>query len=358
MKKKQTILFYGIGMTDEFMFDVNSRDNCHEPYISLKKKCEDLGYALEVFKDHRISDCLWIIFWDVPSIGPTTMGEAITFKIKNIIKRRQFRNLYKEISEGRYSTKLALMLSEPPTSCPNNFDKAYHKNFCVIFTWKKSLVDGRKYHHVFSPVTSVYPKVDNVPFKKKKLLVDISGNKFSSHERELFTARRETIQYFEKNYPDEFDLYGTGWLANRKNMNIQNIIIKGIFDRHRYTSYRGTVRHKWEVLPKYRFAICFENIADEIDYVSQRIFDVLRCNCVPIYWGAPNIEDYVDKDAFIDRREFKTLEDMDKYLRCVSEKEYNKYINAGKAYQKSEKFLQFLSESYVDTIVRTLEIAK
>ena len=50
MKQKKTILFYAPGMTDEFIFGVNSRDNCNEPFISLKKKCEELGHTLEVFK--------------------------------------------------------------------------------------------------------------------------------------------------------------------------------------------------------------------------------------------------------------------------------------------------------------------
>ena len=48
-----------------------------------------------------------------------------------------------------------------------------------------------------------------------------------------------------------------------------------------------------------------KNISDAKGYIADRIFSAFQAKSVPIYWGAPNIEEYVDADTFIDRRQFK-----------------------------------------------------
>lgn len=51
-------------------------------------------------------------------------------------------------------------------------------------------------------------------------------------------------------------------------------------------------------LTKYRFNICFENTVAN-DYITEKLFDAFEANCIPIYKGAPNVGDYVNKKAFI-----------------------------------------------------------
>lgn len=48
---------------------------------------------------------------------------------------------------------------------------------------------------------------------------------------------------------------------------------------------------KLEVLRQYQFCLAFENSL-QADYVSEKWYDCLVAGCVPIYLGAPNIEDY------------------------------------------------------------------
>lgn len=338
------------GSADEILFNPCSRDNITEPYIKLKKRCEELGYVLEGTKNQKLKDCDWLFFWDCSSLRPMN-------RIKAKVRGYSPRNLYQEAKTAGMQDKMVLFLIEPPSFCPENYNLTLHKDFSIIFTWDPTLVDGKKYFKIFLPSPTDFPKVDAVPFAQKKLMVNISSYKFSSHPRELYSEIRRTIRFFEEKYPNEFDLYGLFWNMNLK-QRLMHWRTKFHQRREYFPSFRGVASNKWTIFPKYKFALCYENIIDQAGYVSLKIFDCLRSDCVPVYLGAPDIADYIDKEAFVDRRDFKPLEDMGKYLSCVDEKEYQKFIDAGKAYLESARFRLFLSENFVDTTVRVLGINK
>ena len=357
MTEDRYILFHCPGTTDQSFFDENSRDNCCEPFIALKNRCAELGYTLEVTKSQDLDACKWIIFWDVPSMGAAALDPKQAGESGNATAQPATREIYAEAAARGFEDRLTLMLSEPGSVCARNEDISAHSKFKYVFTWKAGLADEKRYIHTYLPVTAVYPEVPTVPFSKKRMLVDISGNKASSHPRELYTERRDTVRFFDREYSDDFDLYGFGW-NTRPDTGLWNRASNRHPGDHFYQTYRGTVRHKWDVLPKYRFNICYENICDERDYVSQRIFDVLRCGCVPIYLGAPNIADYVDKDAFLDRTAFASNRELAEYLSTIPEKEYDRFLEAGRDYLASDKFKLFLSPHFVKTIVDALGLER
>ena len=83
-----------------------------------------------------------------------------------------------------------------------------------------------------------------------------------------------------------------------------------LWDSKKYTSYRGVLREpKPTIYPKYRFAVCYENVSVPGN-IDEKIFECMRSDCVPIFIGAPNVSDYVDKEAYIDRRDFSTKEEL------------------------------------------------
>jgi hypothetical protein len=288
-------------------------------------------------------------------MGVPVTNQDLLSNLKNRILGKKYRNLYHEAIQASMQEKIALLIAEPPSVCPRNLDKEMHTAFKKVFTWDRSLVDQKKYIHALLPVAAVFPKVELIPFSERKMLVDISGNKYSTHERELYSERRNVIKFFELNFPADFDLFGTGWNSE----NYKRRILPGrLADQNTYASYRGPASHKSQILPRYKFAICYENIAGQIDFVTNRIFDVLRCNCVPIYLGAPNITDYVDRDAFVDRREFSSNNDLAKHISSLSEKKYKAILEAGKSYLENEKFKQFLSNRWVDLIINALDLRK
>jgi hypothetical protein len=334
----------------DWLFDTEVRDTYYDPGIYLRERLQDLGYQLENFDNQSLKNCVWVWFYDSISVRPYYGWRGKARLLKAHLTRRQLvRDLYGECLCAGMAQRTALFLWEPPAISPWNWEPNLHNLFSVIFTWNDEFVDGQKYHKIHWPQTRQFPPVPKVPFAPKKLLVNISMNKHSRHFQELYSARRETIRHFERALPDDFDLYGVGW--NRPVGLVERALP---FLCQKYPSYRGTVRHKWDVLPHYRFSVCYENMRDEPGWITEKIFDSMRAGCVPIYWGAPNITDYVDEEAFIDRRKFKSDKELEAYIVGISEKEYINYLEAIESYLASSRFAKFLPPAFADTVIRVL----
>ena len=74
----------------------------------------------------------------------------------------------------------------------------------------------------------------------------------------------------------------------------------GYDNRHNFQHYRGPLprRTKESGLEPYKYSLAFEAI-DEPNYVTEKLFDCLLCECLPFYWGAPNLEEWLDPECFI-----------------------------------------------------------
>jgi len=346
----KTILVHTWGHGDGGLFDPDARDGTSEPAIHLRERLRDLGYGLETSDDHPLADCAWVFFYDGISVWPYHgLKGMLRLARTRIAGRPRFRNLYDECARSGALPKKALFLWEPPSTSPLNSDHRLHALFPVIFTWNDALVDGRKFFKLHYPQPAHFPDLPRIPFAEKKLLVNISANKHSFHPHELYTARRATIRHFERNRPEDFDLYGMGW-ERRPGFLGQLLPARS----RPYPAYRGMVRHKWDVFPRYRFSICYENIRDEPGYVTEKIFDSMRAGCVPIYWGAPNITQYVDQDAFIDRRQFRSEQALEDYLVGMTEREYDRFQAAIVAYLAGEQFAQFMPSAFAETVLSVL----
>ena len=112
---------------------------------------------------------------------------------------------------NRLQDRVVLFIGEPPVVYPRNWDPELYKLFPTIFTWNDGYVDGTRFHKFCWPVDGWSPEITDIPFHRRKLLVNISGNRSSSHPKELYGARRDTIRYFEQHHPSQFDMYGRGW---------------------------------------------------------------------------------------------------------------------------------------------------
>lgn len=60
--------------------------------------------------------------------------------------------------------------------------------------------------------------------------------------------------------------------------------------------------------------IAFENAISK-DYVTEKFFNPLVIGSVPVYLGAPNIEDFIPgKNSFVDVRNFDSPKDLADFL--------------------------------------------
>jgi alpha(1,3/1,4) fucosyltransferase len=225
-------------------------------------------------------------------------------------------------------SKSVLFLWEPPSVIPENYSKTLHSYFGKVYTWDDDLVDNKKYFKFYYP--EFQPMCDNeIPFNDKKLCTQISRNKTSTHPNELYSKRKEVVQFYEDKNTDDFDFYGSGWPDNC------------------YKNYKGRLDSK-ECLKGYKFTYCYENITNINGYVTEKIFDSFHYGCVPIYLGANNIEKYIPKNCFIDRRDFDSDETLYCHLKDMSEEKHNEYINNIKIFLNSDKAYLFTSDHFLE----------
>lgn len=234
--------------------------------------------------------------------------------------------------------------AEPPSVLKRNSPKGYkilRQIFPYILTWNSKWVDNTS---IFRKHTQYRfeNRFGNVPYEKRKLLTAISGNKHSKYPNELYSERDKVYAYFEKNYADHFDFYGSGW-ENSK-------------DSH--PCYRGYANEKEEVYHKYRFAICFENTSGLYDYVTEKILDCICAGVVPIYAGTPNIYEYVPSNCFIDYFSFSDCGELANYIVNMSEGEYSNYQNAMMNFICSDKIALFSGGLYTRDILNAIHSKK
>lgn len=278
---------------------------------------------------------------------PLESYDAIFFMDFPTMKNQYFKELLNMNYENLY-----LILFEGELIRPDNWDVKNHQYFKKVFTWNDDYVDAKKYFKFFLP-NKIPIEINFDQYLRKNLCTLIASNKFVSHPKELYSKRVEAIRWFEKYHPDDFDLYGLGWnlpffkriLSPRK---------KKIEDLLKFSSYNGPVDSKYETLKKYQFAICYENALDFPGYITEKIFDCFFAGCIPIYWGAPNIDKYIPSSTFIDKRNFETYQDLYDYISNMPTEEYHLYLRSIKEFVNSQKIYPFSSECFAEIIINEL----
>lgn len=311
----------------------NNWDNALYPYYLLKQQLLEKGALLNTYDYFK----------------KTENDYALIFQ--------DFRRNTIGILKNHPGVKKFLIEYESPIKSKGNQKIENHQYFEKIFTWKNYLVDNKKYFRL--DYARKIP--DDINFdldKKNKLCVAIFGNKLQTHPKELYSERVKAIRWFEKNHPGDFDLYGVGWneyYFKDKLFHLNRIKLLKKILKPNFPSYSGPIDDKKTTYKNYKFAICYENSAAE-DYITEKIFDCFLAGCVPIYLGAPNVEKYIPKETFIDKRNFKNYQELYVFLKNMPDSEYKKYIEAIKNFVLSDKIYPFSAEYFAKTL--TTEIIK
>ena len=323
-------------LQNNVIFDKNSRlnrDDIFDKYINLKSEFKRYGYDLSTNDINTIEKSDIVLYFDTPAILP----------------------------EKEYVEKSYLILVESALIRPDNYNKNNHRFFNKIFTWHDDLVDNKKYFKL--NFSHLFPKNINKNLaKKEKLCMLISGNKNSpfKDERELYSKRKEAIRWFERNYIDDFDLYGVGW--DRYQFNGIKVVralnkvpflgkVYAYITNQNYPSYKGKIDNKKEIMGKYKFSICYENARDIPGYITEKIFDSFFAGCVPVYWGANNITDYIPKECFIDKRDFDNYEELYRFLKRINDEDYMDYLKNIENYLDSKESNQFTGKYFGTKLV-------
>lgn len=191
----------------------------------------------------------------------------------------------------------------------------------------------------------------------------ISSNKVAPWvgANDLYAERIKLIRWYEQNALSQFSLFGRGWgkpspAFTRRDKFFRRIdrLRTQVFGYKPFPSWRGEVKFKSEILTDAKFSYCYENVKDLPNYITEKIFDSFLSGCVPIYWGANNVQEYIPAHCFVDRRQFKDTSEVHRYLLSITPEEYGQFQKNIADFLKSEKAYLFSVENFASTIANTI----
>jgi hypothetical protein len=165
--------------------------------------------------------------------------------------------------------------------------------------------------------------------------------------KEIYKDRIEAIHFFSKY--EGFHLYGGGW----------NDSIPGFPHEYHVSAKRAfkgglAFDEKLIVMSQFKFAVCFENCSFP-GYLTEKLFDCFLAGCIPIYYGAPDIHDFVPSGAFIDYRKFETFEELDYYLQTLPEASAMAMLQTARQFVEGPEFDKYYSPNIIEDILIKIE---
>lgn len=168
-------------------------------------------------------------------------------------------------------TRTLIVVKEPPDFC--FLQSAYLAQFAMVIdhdprTRHPGKLHTHGCHHPF--VNVPYAEMEPTQLtEKSKLISAVTSAKADTvgHRKRL-----ALMCALKEHFGDDLDWWGRG---------IQDL-----------------TEPKLAGLRDYKYHICMENSAWP-NYWTEKILDAFSANCIPIYWGAPNVGDFFDSDAII-----------------------------------------------------------
>lgn len=317
--------------------DYGIGDDLGFPFVYMAKYFQQRGWGLATIDTEPIENFDAVVFLDYPTL---------------------LNPLFRRLSRAK-TVPLHLVLFESPAIRPDNWVRRNHAAFTKVFTWNPDWVDGKKYIRFHIP-NKLPDRIDYAPSTADRFCCLIASQKYSWVRKELYTERLRAIRWFERHHPTEFDLYGQRWdrYYLRGRLSFANPLLARLYQRFPslprrsdFPSARGEVASKRTVLQRYRFCICYEN-ASYPGYLTEKMLDAMFAGCVPIYEGDPEVTQIVPAAAFIDKRHFHDYDALYRYLKGMSNGEYEGYRKAIHDFVHGELIRPLGAEAFVDTIVR------
>jgi len=168
-----------------------------------------------------------------------------------------------------------------------------YRRFFRVMTYHQTLLDHIP-NGLFLPYgTTWVPDYDEVTLEKTRHMSLIASGK---RDHEGHQLRHRLVQHVQQAQLD-VDILGRGYAP---------------FDR------------KSEGLAPYRFSVVIENVR-EPNYFSEKLVDAILCETVPIYWGCPNIADFINTKGMVI---CDTQDDVQRAIAAASLAQYDALVPA------------------------------
>lgn len=141
--------------------------------------------------------------------------------------------------------------------------------------------------------------------------------------------------------------YGTTWVPNWRDLSLEKTRMTSLIASAKRDTTGHKLRHsvvdwaqsgdqdldvmgrgytpfeaKSDGLAPYRYSIVIENMR-EPNYFSEKLLDSVFCSTVPIYWGCPNLDRFVDPDGII---QCASEDDIRNAVQNVSEADFRERL--------------------------------
>ena len=272
-------------------------------------------------------------------------------------------------NESLYSDKKKILIvCEPKAILPFAYTKSFHKIFNSIFIRDLSFLkeDDKKYKYYSGNSVILKENKNIIKKEKNKFLCMMFKNKYWHHRESTSSLRFKILEWFNKKYPADFDLYGADWDKNfiyihrffKNSKIIRRFAIKLLsisfikpFFSKSLNVYKGVAKDKLLTLSRYKFDMCIENAMFQ-GSPSERIFHSILSGVVPIYIGSKNHS--IPKNCYIDFWKFKNFESLYRYLKNMKGSTYKKYLKNAENFIKSKKFFKYTTDFNAINIVKEI----
>ena len=252
-----------------------------------------------------------------------------------------------------------LLLIENYLIRPRNHDYARLQEFTHAFTYDDVAVDSglaRKFNYTFA--LPMHIETEDLS-SKRKLACMMFTNRKRTPKHMAYYRRLQTIEFFEKNHPDDFDLYGHEWergtaLFQTNHPNLHYCLRHFPLPRFRRPSWKGISTDKRATFAPYRFVYCYENSSAIPGYITEKIFDVMMAGSVPIYLGHPSTTRHIPKACYIERAHFDSEDALYRFIKTMPDEHYRRYLCAINQFISTQQSEEFQQTHWVECLFHTL----
>jgi len=84
------------------------------------------------------------------------------------------------------------------------------------------------------------------------------------------------------------------------------------------TNLKGSIQQKKDGVADYKFSICIEN-TNEINYISEKFYDCILTNTIPIYFGCKNVKEIWPENGYINIEDINNLDSIVSQLKLIND---------------------------------------
>lgn len=259
--------------------------------------------------------------------------------------------------------KTVLVLFETALGAAYTFNPRNHDAFDAVLTYDERLVDNRKY---FLMLPRAYDRArirTGLPFSERRAACLVGTNRaFRRRSGLTLWARGWRLSWRDwMDYvfcPGQLITYRTsvGRSAARRGHGLVDIYGEGWGDDPAMRAVcRGIpVESTLSYAGRYRYYMAFENHSGDHSLISERIWDALWADTVPVYAGNTRIGRYVPASCFVDARAYASPEDLLQSLAEADESTWLAKRQAGREFINGPGVEPYLPDAFAEEFLRPI----